>query len=329
MGRQSPLHLWRYILGRLLQAVPLVFVVIILNFFLIHAAPGDPVSLLIGEGGASDEFIERTRARFGLDQPLHVQLVRYVGNVLRLNLGYSIRYRQDVLPLIINRLPASLLLMGTSFVVSSLGGILLGIVASPHKDTAGDRVAVVLSLLGHSMPVFWLGLIALIVFSQRLGWFPTQGMFDIRNPKEGWRLAVDVLHHLVLPVFTYSAFQFALIFRVTRVKMQEILIEDFITTARAKGVPERRVVFRHAVPNALLPIVTVLGFNFAWLLAGSVLTETVFAWPGMGRLMFDAVSARDYPLLMGLFTVLSAFVILINLLTDIVYGLIDPRIALD
>lgn len=317
-----------YALGRLIQAVPLLFVVLTLNFVLIHAAPGDPITLLIGEGAASDELIELTRKEFGLDKPLHVQFTSYIYNVLHLNLGYSLRYREDVLELILSRLPASILLMGTSFVLSSAGGILLGLYTGPRKDSLADRVAVVVSILGYSMPIFFLGLIVLMVFSLQLGWFPTQGMYNIRNPQEGWGLVKDVAHHLVLPAFTYSAFQFALIFRVTRVKMQQVIKEDYITTARAKGVRESQVVIRHAVPNTLLPIVTILGFNFSWLLAGSVLTETVFAWPGLGRLMFDAVSARDYPLLMGLFVVLSLFVIIVNLLTDIVYRAIDPRVSL-
>ncbi len=313
-------------MGRLLQAVPLIFVVMTVNFILIHSAPGDPIHLLIGEGSASEELIEQTRAEFGLDRPVHVQFFSYVGNVLQLNLGYSLRYRQDVFDLILSRLPASLLLMGTAFILSSAAGILLGLYAGTRKDSLADRASVVLSILGYSMPVFFLGLLLLTVFSLKLGWFPAQGMYNIRNPQEGWGLVKDVAHHLVLPVLTYSAFQLALIFRVTRVKMQVVMKEDYITTARAKGVGERQVVFRHAVPNTLLPIVTVLGLNLEWLLAGSVLTETVFAWPGLGRLMFDAVSARDFPLLMGLFVVISSFVIVVNLVTDVVYRLIDPRV---
>ena len=317
----------RYVMGRLAQAVPLLFVVMTVNFVLIHSAPGDPVDLLIGEGGASQELIDHIRAEFGLDRPLHVQFFSYLGNVLQLNLGYSLRYRQDVFDLILDRLPASILLMGTAFVLSSVVGILLGLYAGTRKDTLADRVAVILSILGYSMPVFFLGLLMLTIFALKLGWFPTQGMYNIRNPQEGWGLVMDVAHHLVLPVITYSAFQLALIFRVTRVKMQQVMTEDYIVTARAKGVQERRVVFRHAVPNTLLPIVTILGLNLEWLLAGSVLTETVFAWPGLGRLMFDAVSARDFPLLMGLFIVISAFVIIVNLITDVLYRFIDPRVS--
>ena len=317
----------RYVMGRLAQAVPLLFVVMTVNFVLIHSAPGDPVDLLIGEGGADQELIDHIRAEFGLDRPLHVQFFSYVGNVLQLNLGYSLRYRQDVFDLILDRLPASILLMGTAFVLSAAVGILLGLYAGTRKDSLADRIAVILSILGYSMPVFFLGLLALTIFALKLGWFPTQGMYNIRNPQEGWGLVLDVAHHLVLPVVTYSAFQLALVFRVTRVKMQQVMTEDYIVTARAKGVQERRVVFRHAVPNTLLPIVTILGLNLEWLLAGSVLTETVFAWPGLGRLMFDAVSARDFPLLMGLFVVISAFVIIVNLMTDVLYRFIDPRVS--
>ena len=319
----------KYVQGRLIQAVPLIFIVLTINFVLIHSAPGDPIHLLIGEGGASEELIEQTRAEFGLDKPLHIQYFSYIQNVLQLNLGYSLRYREDVLGLIMGRIPASFLLMGTSFVISSLIGILLGLYTGPRKDSLVDRLSVLVSILGYSLPIFFLGLILLTVFSLKLGWFPTQGMYNIRASYEGWNLVKDVLHHLFLPAMTYSAFQFALIFRVTRVKMQEVMKENYITTARAKGVIEKNVIFHHAVPNTLLPIITILGFNFSWLLAGSVLTETVFAWPGLGRLMFDAVSARDYPLLMGLFFVLSTFVIIINLLTDVVYRMVDPRVRLN
>ena len=177
------------------------------------------------------------------------------------------------------------------------------------------------------MPVFWLGQIMLIVFALHLAWFPTQGMYSLRAPSQGLGRILDVAHHLVLPALTYSFYHLALIYRLTRVKMQEVMALDFITTARAKGVSEGRVVYRHALRNAILPVVTVIGLNFGFMLAGSVLTETVFAWPGMGRLLYEAIGARDYPVLMGLFTVLSVMVICANVLTDVVYALIDPRVV--
>jgi ABC-type dipeptide/oligopeptide/nickel transport system permease component len=312
---------------RLLQAVPLVLVILLINFALIHAAPGDPIDFLLGSADATDEYIAQLRAEFGLDRPLAEQLVAYLGKMMRFDLGYSLRFREDVLTLILSRLPATLLLMGSALVVASLVGILLGAVAARRPYSATDNAATLLALAGYSMPVFWLGQIMLLVFSLQLAMFPTQGMMSLRAPREGLGMALDVAHHLVLPVATYSVYHLALVFRLTRVKMQETLALDFITTARAKGLPEGRVVYGHALRNAMLPVVTVIGLNFGFMLAGSVLTETVFAGPGTGRLLFDAIQARDYPLLMGLFTVLSVMVILANVLTDIIYALIDPRVV--
>lgn len=315
-----------YIGGRLVQAVPILFVIILINFTLIHAAPGDPIDFLIGSTDATPEYIEGLRREFGLDQPLSVQFATYITKILQFDLGYSLRYREPVLSLILGRMPATLLLMGTALVFSSLVGILLGVFAARRPYTAGDYAATFISIAGYSMPVFWLGQIMLVVFALHLAWFPTQGMYSLRAPSEGIGRVLDVAHHLVLPAITYSFYHLALIFRLTRVKMQEVLALDFITTARAKGVAEGRVVYRHALRNAVLPVVTVIGLNFGFMLAGSVLTETVFAWPGMGRLLYEAVGARDYPVLMGLFTVLSFMVICANVITDVVYALVDPRV---
>lgn len=315
-----------YIGGRLVQAVPILFVIILINFTLIHAAPGDPIDFLIGSTDATPEYIEGLRREFGLDQPLSVQFATYITKILQFDLGYSLRYREPVLSLILGRMPATLLLMGTALVFSSLVGILLGVFAARRPYTAGDYAATFISIAGYSMPVFWLGQIMLVVFALHLAWLPTQGMYSLRAPSEGIGRVLDVAHHLVLPAITYSFYHLALIFRLTRVKMQEVLALDFITTARAKGVAEGRVVYRHALRNAVLPVVTVIGLNFGFMLAGSVLTETVFAWPGMGRLLYEAVGARDYPVLMGLFTVLSVMVIYANVITDVVYALVDPRV---
>jgi peptide/nickel transport system permease protein len=177
------------------------------------------------------------------------------------------------------------------------------------------------------MPVFWLGQLMLLIFAVYLGWFPVQGMYSLRAPSEGIGRLLDLLHHLALPAITYSIYHLTLIYRLTRVKMHETLTLDFITTARAKGISEGSVVWRHALPNAMMPIVTVIGLNFGFMLAGSVLTETVFAWPGTGRLLYEAIMARDYPVLMGLFAVLSIMVILANIITDLIYALVDPRVT--
>ncbi|MEW6121728.1 MAG: ABC transporter permease [Pseudomonadota bacterium] len=316
-----------YVFRRLAQAVPLILVVILLNFFLIHAAPGDPIDFLVGSMDASQEYIDGLRQEFGLDQPLLTQLWAYLERMAHFDLGYSLRYRQNVLDLILSRMPATLLLMVTALVISSVLGILLGAVAARRPYSLTDQTSTFLALAGYSMPVFWLGQLALITFSLHLGWFPSQGMYSLRAPAQGWGRVLDVLHHLALPAFTYSLYHLALIFRLTRIKMQETLSLDFIVTARAKGAPEGRVVYGHALRNALLPVVTVIGMNFGFMLAGSVLTETVFAWPGMGRLLYEAIQARDYPVLMGLFTVLSLMVIAANVVTDLVYAAIDPRVV--
>lgn len=276
---------------------------------------------------ASAEYIDDLRREFGLDQPLWVQFWLYVAKVAQFDLGYSLRFRAPVLDLILGRLPATLLLMGTALIISSLLGVLLGVLAARRPYGAVDNTATVAALAGYSMPVFWLGQLMLLLFSLQLGWFPTQGMYSLRAPSEGWGRVLDIAHHLVLPAACYSIYNLALVFRLTRVKMQETLALDFITTARAKGLAESRVVLVHALRNALLPVITVIGLNFGFMLAGSVLTETVFAWPGMGRLLYEAIGARDYPVLMGLFTVLSVMVIAANVLTDIAYAIVDPRVV--
>lgn len=316
-----------YTARRLVQAAPLILTVIVINFVLIHAVPGDPVDVLLGGMDADPAFQDEIRRELGLDQTLPVQLWTYVSNVLNFDLGYSIRFRQDVLDLILSRLPASLLLMGTSFVLSSSFGILLGVTAAYRGGGHFDRTVTFLALSGYSMPVFWLGQLMLLVFAVSLGWFPIQGMESLRASSSGFEHAIDVGRHLVLPALTFSVYQLTMIYRLTRVKMRESLEQEFVKAARARGQSELGVVFRHALPNAMLSVVTVMGLYAGHMLAGSVLTETVFAWPGMGRLMFEAIGARDYPLLLGLFTCISVAVILANVVTDIIYALIDPRVV--
>lgn len=316
-----------FVLRRIAQAIPLIFAIIIINFTLIHAAPGDPATILIGQMDASPEYIEQVRKEFGLDRPLLHQLGVYVWNVLHLDLGYSLRYRQDVTSLILSRLPATLLLMGTALVLSSVIGITLGALASRKPYSMTDNSITFVSLVGYSMPVFWLGQLLLLGFALWFPLFPVQGMYSLRAPSTGLGHLLDLLWHLALPALTYSVYHLTLIYRLTRVKMRETLTLDFITTARAKGVSERGVVWKHALPNALLPIVTAIGLNFGFMLAGSVLTETVFAWPGTGRLLYEAIMARDYPVLLGLFTVLSVMVVIANMLTDLLYAVVDPRVV--
>ena len=317
----------RYILWRLVQAIPLIFIILVINFFLIHAAPGDPVDILVGQTDADPKILQELRREFALDQPLIVQLGIYIKKLLKFDLGYSMRYRQRVLDLILSRLPATLLLMAVALILSSIVGILLGTFAALRPYWWLDNTTTLVALACYSMPLFWLGQILLLVFSLKLDLLPTQGMVSLRAPTEGWERVVDILEHLILPAITYSSYYLTLIFRMTRVKMQEVLAQDFIITAHAKGVSRRRVVYKHALRNAMIPIVTIIGFNFAFMMAGSVLTETVFAWPGIGRLMFDAIMARDYPVLLGVFFIVSIIVILVNAMTDIIYAIIDPRVV--
>ena len=323
----APMPLLTYALRRVAQAIPLILIIIGINFALIHAAPGDPVDVLMGSSEADPAMVAELRADFGLDKPIPVQLVRYYAKVLTLDLGESFRYREPVLDLIASRLPATLLLMGTAIVVSTLIAVALGVVAALRPYSVLDNATTFMALAGYSMPVFWLGQLLLIVFALGLDWFPAQGMVSIRAPAEGFARVLDIAHHLVLPALTYSLYHLALMFRLTRAKMQEVLQQDFIQTARAKGLSESQMIFSHALRNAMLPIVTVLGLNFGFMLAGSVLTETVFAWPGTGRLLYEAILARDYPVLMGLFVCLSSMVVAVNLATDIAYALIDPRVV--
>lgn len=305
----------------------MVFVIILVNFFLIHAAPGDPVSVLAGSLDADQAYLDRLREEYGLNEPLWIQFFTYVGRVVQFDLGYSLRFRQDVLDLILARMPATFLLMGTALVISSVLGAFLGVLAARRPAGLFDNAATLVAIGGFSMPVFWLGQILLLIFALQLQLFPVQGMVSLRAPSEGFARWVDIAHHLFLPALTYSIYHLTLIFRLTRVKMQEILEQDFIVTARAKGLGEGRVIFGHGLRNALLPIVTIIGLNFGFMLAGSVLTETVFGWPGMGRLMFEGINARDYPLLLGLFTIISLMVIAANVITDIAYAMIDPRVV--
>lgn len=320
-------YLLFYVARRVLQAIPLIFVIIIINFFLIHSAPGDPLLVLTGHMETTEEYLQQLRLEFGLDRPLIEQLGLYMWNTLQLDLGYSLRYRQDVTTLIFSRLPPTLLLMGTALVLSSVIGIVLGVIAARRPYSVSDNAVTFVALAGYSMPVFWLGQLLLLAFAVHLMWFPVQGMYSLRAPSEGFGRLLDLLHHLALPALTYSVYHLTLIYRLTRVKMQETLALDFITTARAKGLSEGRVAWGHALPNAMMPVVTVIGLNFGFMLAGSVLTETVFAWPGTGRLLYEAIMARDYPVLLGLFTVLSIMVIIANVITDVIYALIDPRVT--
>jgi ABC-type dipeptide/oligopeptide/nickel transport system permease component len=299
---------------------------IIVNFLLIHLAPGDPVTIFLGNLGTSQEYVQAVRERLGLDQPISVQLLIYMGNILRGDLGFSYVSQERVLTLILGRVPATLLLVGTALVLSSVFGVILGVISARRPYSLADNLNSFLALIGYSIPVFWLGQLLLMFLSLKLGLFPAQGMVSLRRMPTGLSYYLDVGHHLILPVLALGLRYLAVNSRYARASMLEVLSLDYVTTARAKGLPERRVFYRHALRNALLPVTTLFGINLGVIFAGAVLTEAVFAWPGLGMLMLNAVYARDYPVLMGLLLVISTMVILANLVTDILYAFLDPRI---
>ncbi|MGH7266570.1 MAG: ABC transporter permease [Candidatus Rokuibacteriota bacterium] len=316
-----------YGLKRLLQSIPLIVFVMAINFLIVHAAPGDPITYLYGSSAeVSAEQMSRLRAELGLDRPLYVQFVLYVRNLLGGDLGFSVINRKPVLDLILERIPATLVLMSAAFVFSVLAGALWGVISAVRARTGIDYAVTIVSLFGYSMPTFWLGLILILVFSLQLGWFPTMGMVTLGSERSGFSGLVDLLHHLVLPTITLGSFFVATYARLTRSSMLEILGQEFITTAWAKGLPGMAVYYKHALRNALLPVITIVGLQIGFMFAGAVLTETIFAWPGMGSLTYQAILQRDYALLMGLFLIVSVCVILMNLVTDLVYTVVDPRI---
>ena len=257
------------------MAIPLVLAVVVTNFVLIHVAPGDPIYFIAGEFG-SPEYYEMMRARFGLDRPIHERLLTYLTNVIQGDLGHSLVFRQPVIDIIVERIPATMLLMGTAISLSSLIGIALGVTSSLKPYSIGDNVATCISLVGHSLPVFWLAQMLLIVFALHLGLFPATGMTSLQFEYSGIEHVLDIIYHLALPAASLSISSLALVTRLTRSSMLETLREDYVMTARAKGLNERRVVYVHALRNALLPVVTVSGMRVGFMLAGAVLTETVY-----------------------------------------------------
>jgi peptide/nickel transport system permease protein len=318
-----------FMLRRLLQAVPIVLGIAVFNFLLLHLAPGDAADVLAGEaGGASPEYLARLKSDFGLDQPLHVQLLRYLANVATLDLGHSFRHNMPVTALILSRLPATLLLMVAAVGLAFSAGVGLGVTAARHVRRPLDGIISVAALLAYATPIFWIGLMMILLFSVHLGWLPSGGMQTVGAGLTGWAAVTDVASHLVLPTITLALFYMALYTRLMRASMLEVYGQDFVTTARAKGLDERRVAYRHVFRNALLPMVTMLGLQVGALLGGSVLVETVFGWPGLGRLAFEAVFQRDHNLLLGILLLSSLVVVLVNVVVDLAYARLDPRIEL-
>ncbi|WP_326539777.1 ABC transporter permease [Pseudorhodoferax sp.] len=318
--------------GKLGKALLVMLGVVVVNFFLIRMAPGDPAEVMAGESGASDPaFVAQLRQQFGLDRPVLVQLGTYIAGAIRLDLGYSYRNHVPVLELIASRLPATLLLMAAAFVLSLAFGVAIGALAARtrfnNRHRWLDSVVMSSAMLLYATPLFWLSLLSVIVFSLTLGWFPAFGMESVGAGHSGWARMWDVARHLVLPAGSLAVFFIAVYARLTRAAMLEVMGQDFVKTARAKGVAPGRVLRVHVLRNALLPVATFAGVQLGQLAGGAILTETVFSWPGIGRLMFDALMQRDYQLLLGIFLVTSAIVVGFNFITDLVYRWLDPRIG--
>jgi len=305
--------MFSYLAQRLAGAVLVVFGVISIVFLLIHLIPGDPVEIMLGEAASSTDR-EALRVALGLDQPVMLQFTHYLHGLLQFDLGTSLQSRRPVTDLLQERLPATLLLAGVTLAVTLTLALPLGMLAAVRRGSAWDGGAMAFSMLGVSIPNFWLGPLLILVFSLWLGWFPVSG-------REG-------VGSVVLPAVTLGTGLAAVLSRMVRSSMLEVLGEDYIRTARAKGLPPQRVILHHGLRNALLPVITLLGLQLGALLAGAVITETVFSWPGIGLLTIEAIQSRDYPVVQACVLLISVGYVLVNLLTDIVYAWADPRIRL-
>lgn len=313
----------RYILRRLLQSIVLLFIVSMITFFLIHSAPGGPA--ILANPDLTREEVETMSENLGLEDPLPVQYVRWLGNVAQGDLGTSYSTVQPVSGLLKDRLPNTLLLTGLALVISVGIAIPLGVISATRRNTTVDRVVAGFSFLGISVPVFWLAIMLIILFSVRFGVLPAGGMYTLG----GDRGFFDVLKHMILPLSVLVTANLAALVRYTRSGMISVLSEDYVRTARAKGLTNRSVIFGHALRNALIPVITVVAISIPNAVSGAAITETVFSWPGMGRLAVNAANTRDYPVVLGATLTVAFVVVLSNLLADILYAFVDPRIRLE
>ena len=315
-----------WLVRRLVHAGGLVLAVLVLNFVLVRLAPGDPAVVIAGEmGGASVEVMAAIRAQYGLDQPLPTQLWRYLAQVLRGDLGHSYYFNRPVTALVFERMAATALLVAVAIVSALVAGTWLGILAARRPRGLAAQAVAVFSVAGFAAPVFWTGMMMLLLFASAWPLFPVSGMADVGRPRFGFAYVLDVAHHLVLPSVTLALVYMAQYSRQARAGMLAALSADYIRTARAKGLGERRVVYRHALRNALIPVITIAGLQFGQVLAGAVLVETVYSWPGLGRLAYESILRRDSPTLMGILLGSAVMVIVANLVTDAAYRLADPR----
>ena len=328
-----------YIIKRLAMLVPVMLGVSIIAFSLIYLAPGDPARTMLGER-ATQEQLNEIREKYGLDKPIYVQYGIWLNGVLHGDLGRSITTHEDVAKEIGERFPNTMELTIAAMIFAIVVGVFAGIISATKQYSITDYTFMGVALFGISMPVFWLGIMLMMIFGVFLGWLPIGGRIDLLIPFQrvtgfmvfdsiitgNFPALISVLRHLILPAVALGTIPMAMIARVSRSSMLEVLRQDFIRTERAKGLSERMVIYKHAVRNAMVPVVTVIGLNFGLLLAGAILTETVFSWPGIGRLVVNAVYERDYPLVVGCILVFAIAFVIVNLITDILYTRIDPRI---
>ncbi|PLR95874.1 ABC transporter permease [Bacillus sp. T33-2] len=310
-----------YIMRRLLGLVPVLLGVTILVFSIMHLSPGDPAKIILGPK-ATAESIEKLNAQLGLDQPLHTQYLTWMGNVFQGEWGRSIQMKMEVLPLVAERFTATLILTVASILIAAVVGIGGGIISAYKKYSFLDRSMMLFVLVGFCLPVFWLGILLQIVFGLNLNWLPISGMYS--PGQEGF---MDLVKHLILPATALSAGAGAIIARMTRSSMLEVLGQDYIRTAKSKGLKDRKIILIHALKNAFIPILTVIGMQIGFLLAGAVLVEMVFAWPGIGTLMVNGILARDFPLVQGVILFVATTYVIVNLLVDVLYAVFDPRIS--
>jgi peptide/nickel transport system permease protein len=328
-----------YLLRRLLEMVPVFFGVLLVVFVISRLTPGDPARIILGER-ATTEALAELRDALGLDESLPSQFIRYLGRAMQGDLGRSIQSKERVTVELATRFPATIELTLAAMLIASTVGVLIGVLAAVRQNSWFDGLSMFVALFGFSMPIFWLGIMLILLFAWLLGWFPISGRLDLSVDMvritnfhiidaiatRNWTALHDALRHLVLPAVTLSTVPLAIVARMTRSSLLEVLRHDYVRTARAKGLAERRVVTRHALRNAAIPVITVIGLNVGSLLSGAILTETIFAWPGVGRLVVDAIFARDYPVVQGAVLVIALIFVAVNLLVDLAYAYLDPRI---
>lgn len=315
----------QYIIKRLLQAIPLLIGVSIIGFAMMHLAPGGPLAVYTLNPTITAQDIERIKHVFGLDQPIHIQYVKWAYGIFTGNWGFTFFGGRPVLDVILERFPATLLLMGSGMSLAIIIGMLIGILGAVRRYSIFDYLATTGAMVALSFPTFWFGLMTIFIFSLKLGWLPSGGMFTLGGEEN----ILDLFRHLILPTVVLALVLVAQWSRYSRSSFLEVIHQDYIRTAKSKGLSGRRILFRHAFPNAVAPLIALAGIQLPWLFSGALVTETIFGWPGMGRLFVDALTMKEYPVLMGMVMITAIFVIIGNLLADVINALIDPRIRLE